>query len=361
MLRVRIPLTSRSYQRAKDVPVPQKPTIRDVARVADVSLGTISNYLNGTKPVSPKSASAIESAIQDLGFIPNSGARVMRGARSHAIGFIIPDITNPFFIEVARGIEDVAFRAGHVLVTCNTFGDPLREDHYARSLSEMRVMGAIVTATTATESHLKLLASSGAALVVLGAPSSHPSLPTVSVDGELGGHLAMSHLLELGHRDIVLVGGPAGDMQIGERFEGAHRAWREMVGTSGAELRRVDAQGSTPATRMASADVIAALDPMPTAVLCANDVIALAISARLSQLGFVIPDDISVVGYDDIDGAQLSAMPLTTIRQPQYDIGHAAAEMVLALARGETLETRSASFDPVLMVRASTGAPRGPA
>ena len=332
-----------------------KPTIRDVARLADVSLGTISNYLNRTKPVSAKSAQAIDTAIQDLGFIPNSGARVMRGARSHAIGFIIPDTTNPFFTEVARGIEDVAFRAGHVVVTCNTDGDPLREDHYARSLSEMRVLGAVVTATTATESHLELLASSGAALVLLGSPNAHSTLPTVSVDGERGGYLAMSHLLSLGHRDIVLVGGPAGDDQIGERFDGAHRAWNEVVGDTGDRLRRVDAQGSTPATRMAAADAIVELDPMPTAILCANDVIALAVSARLAQRGYSVPGDFSVVGYDDIDGAQLAAVPLTTVRQPQYDIGHAAAEMVLAIAAGAELEELNTSFAPELIIRSTTG------
>lgn len=335
----------------------QKPTIRDVARVADVSLGTISNYLNGTKGVSAKTAAAIDAAVAELGFIPNSGARVMRGARSHALGFIIPDTTNPFFIEVARGIEEVAFRAGHVVVTCNTLGDPDREDHYARSLSEMRVMGAIVTGTTATESHLELLASSGAALVVLGVPALNPHMSTVSVDDRLGGRLAMTHLVELGHRDIALVGGPAALAQVSERFDGARSAWTELTGLDVGRLRRVDALGSTPATRMAAADLIAALDPVPTAVLCANDVIALAVSARLAQLGFDVPGDVSVVGYDDVDGAQLAAIPLTTVRQPQYEIGHAAAELLLELASGVD-EIRHIEFEPELVVRATTAPPR---
>lgn len=335
----------------------QKPTIRDVARVANVSLGTISNYLNGTKGVSAKTAAAIDAAVADLGFIPNSGARVMRGARSHALGFIIPDTTNPFFIEVARGIEEVAFRAGHVVVTCNTLGDPDREDHYARSLSEMRVTGAIVTGTTATESHLELLASSGAALVVLGAPGLNPHMSTVSVDDRVGGRLAMTHLIELGHRDIVLVGGPAAVAQVTERFAGARDAWTAVTDLPFERLQRVDAQGSTPATRMAAADVIVGLDPLPTAVLCANDAIALAVSARLAQLGFDVPRDISVVGYDDVDGAQLAAVPLTTIRQPQYDIGHAAATLLLELAAGAD-EVRHIEFAPELVVRATTAAPR---
>lgn len=331
----------------------QKPTIRDVARVADVSLGTISNYLNGTKGVSAKSAASIDAAVAELGFIPNSGARVMRGARSHTLGFIIPDTTNPFFIEVARGIEEVAFRNGHVVVTCNTLGDPEREDHYARSLAEMRVLGAVVTGTTATESHLDLLASSGAALVVLGLPELNPRMSTVSVDDRTGGGLAMEHLLRLGHRDIVLVGGPAGDAQVRERFEGAQRAWQAATGLPVGALRRVDALGSTPATRMAAADAIVRLDPVPTAIFGANDVIALAVSARLAQLGFSVPDDFSVIGYDDIDDAQLAAVPLTTIRQPQYDLGRTAAEMVFRLASGE-IEVEHITFEPELVERSST-------
>ncbi len=335
----------------------QKATIRDVARLANVSLGTISNYLNGTKGVSARSASAIDAAVAELGFIPNSGARVMRGARSHAIGFIIPDTTNPFFIEVARGIEDVAIGAGHVVVTCNTLGDPDREDHYARSLSEMRVLGAVVTGMTATESHLRLLASSGAALVVLGTPDLNPTMSTVSVDDRQGGYEAMSHLVGLGHRRIVLVGGPAGDVQIARRFEGARAAWSEQTSLDVDELRRVDALGSTPATRMAAADALLALDPLPTAVLCANDVIALAVCARLAQRGFTVPGDFSVVGYDDIDDAQLAPVPLTTVRQPQFEMGLAAARIVLALAAGSD-ELQHVSFEPTLMVRSTTSDPR---
>lgn len=345
-------------QVGEDCFVSQKPTIRDVARVADVSLGTISNYISGTKAVSGRAAAAIDAAIETLGFIPNSGARVMRGARSPAIGFIIPDTTNPFFIEVARGIEDVAFRAGHVVVVCNTNGDPDREDQYARSLAEMRVMGAVVTSTTATESHLRLLASSGAALVLLGPDELTPNLATVGVDNELGGHLAMSHLLELGHRSVVLVGGPAGDAQVAARFAGAQRAWAEAMGDAAPPLRRVDSRGSTPSTRMAAADEIVKLDPLPTAVVCANDVIALAICARFTQLGYSVPSNFSVVGYDDIADAQLAPVPLTTIRQPQYDIGHAAAEMILTLAAGEDLEVQHAEFDPALVVRSTTSRPQ---
>lgn len=282
----------------------------------------------------------------------------MRGGRSHAIGFIIPDATNPFFIEVARGIDDVALHAGLVVVTCNTQGEAAREKHFARSLSEMRVAGAIVTATTATESHLQLLASSGAALVVLGTSGAASTLPTVSVDDELGGSLAMRHLLDLGHRDIVLVGGPAGELQVARRFAGAARVWNQVAGAGRNELRRLDAMGSTPEARMAAADGIANLNPMPTAVLCANDVIALAVSARLAQRGFLVPADFSVVGYDDIDAARVALTPLTTIRQPQYEIGRAAAETVLAIAGGATPADAQKRFTPELIVRQSTAVPR---
>ncbi|MBO9627075.1 MAG: LacI family DNA-binding transcriptional regulator, partial [Microbacterium sp.] len=135
----------------------RRATIREVARLAEVSLGTISNYLNNNKPIAPETRDRIESAIDQLGFIPNAGVRVMRGGRSHAIAFLIPDSGNPFLVEVARGIEDVAIGARHVVVTCNTDGDREREDHYARVLSEMRVVGAVAMAMSAGETALRRL------------------------------------------------------------------------------------------------------------------------------------------------------------------------------------------------------------
>lgn len=335
----------------------RRATIREVARLAEVSLGTISNYLNDNKPIAPETRDRIEAAIDQLGFIPNAGVRVMRGGRSHAIAFLIPDSGNPFLVEVSRGIEDVAIGARHVVVTCNTDGDPEREDHYARVLSEMRVVGAVVMAMSAGESALRRLEASGAPVVVLGGGSHGFGFPGIDVENTHGGYLAMKHLLSLGHRDIVFVGGPGAEPQIDDRHLGCLRAFDEF-GIDRARLRRINAEGNTTLARREVAERI--VDDMPevTAGFCANDLIALTVQSVLLQRGIAVPEQFSLVGYDDIGGAELAPVPLTTIRQPQYELGRAAAELVLALAAGDSAAARTRSFEPELVIRSSTAAPR---
>lgn len=331
----------------------RRATIREVARLADVSLGTISNYLNDNKPIAPETRERIESAIQQLGFIPNAGVRVMRGGRSHAIAFLIPDSGNPFLAEVARGIEDVAIGAGHVVVTCNTDGDPEREEHYARALSEMRVVGAVVMAMSAGETALRRLETSGAPVVILGGGSHGFGFPGIDVENTHGGYIAMRHLLSLGHRDIVFVGGPGAEPQIEDRYLGSLRALDEL-GVDRSRLRRMNATGNTTAARREVAGRVAELIPEVTAAFCANDLIALTLQSVLMHRGVTIPGDFAVIGYDDIESAELAPVPLTTIRQPQYDLGRAAAQLVLELAAGATATGKTRSFEPELIVRDST-------
>ncbi|AMB60206.1 LacI family DNA-binding transcriptional regulator [Microterricola viridarii] len=331
----------------------RRATIREVARLADVSLGTISNYLNDNKPIAPETRERIESAIAQLGFIPNAGVRVMRGGRSHAIAFLIPDSGNPFLAEVARGIEDVAIGAGHVVVTCNTDGDPEREEHYARALSEMRVVGAVAMAMSASETALRRLETSGAPVVILGGGSHGFGFPGIDVENTHGGYIAMRHLLSLGHRDVVFVGGPGAEPQIEDRFLGALRALDE-AGVERSRLRRVNATGNTTAARREAAERIVDEIPDATAAFCANDMIALTLESVLLHRGVAVPGQFAIVGYDDIESAELAPVPLTTIRQPQYDLGRAAAELVLELASGDSAAGRTRSFEPELVVRGST-------
>ena len=329
------------------------PTIREVAQLAQVSLGSISNYLSDKKPVSAKVRERIEAAIDELGFIPNDAARIMRGARSHAIGFVIPDAANPFLTEVARGIEDVAIEAGHVVVTCNTNSDRSREDHYVQALSEMRVAGAVVMAMSASEGHLRKLQASGAAVVIIGSGHAASGFPTIELDSERGGYLAMRHLLERGHRSVVFFGGPGAEPQIEERYQGALRALGE-AGLDASIVRRIDSDGNSTAARTAAAEHIAELIPSVTAALCANDLLALVLEATLTRRGIDIPRQFALVGYDDIDRAHLATVPLTTIRQPQYELGRAAARLVIDIAEGRGDTVVPPVFEPELVVRSTT-------
>jgi LacI family transcriptional regulator len=327
-------------------------TIRDVAQLAEVSLGSISNYLTDKKPVSAKARARIEAAITELGFIPNDAARIMRGARSHAIGFVIPDAGNPFLTEVARGIEDVAIGSGYVVVSCNTDGDRSREDHYAQALSEMRVVGAVVMAMSTTEGHLRKLEASGAVVVIAGSGHHDSGFPTVEVDNVHGGYLAMKHLLDRGHRNVVFFGGPGAEPQIDDRYAGCVKAMTQ-AGLDPATLVRLDANGNSTAARVAGAEHVADLIPAISAAVCANDLLALALEATLIRRGVPIPDRFAIVGYDDIDTAELAPIPLTTIRQPQYELGRVAARLVLDLAGGDGAKPIE-TFIPELVVRSTT-------
>ncbi len=330
----------------------ERATIRDVAELAGVSVGTISNFLTSKKAISDRARARIESAIAELGFIPNSAVRVMRGQRNSAIGFMIPDSSNPFFSEVARGVEDVAIASGYVVVICNTNGDDVRENHYARALSEMRVVGAIATPLSASEKNLRQLDTSGASIVLLGSGEHPLEFSSVDVDDVEGGYLAATHLIRRGHRDIVFFGGPGADPQIHARFEGMKRGYR-AASLDPNLIRRVDASGSSTSARLEGARRIIALEPRPSAVFCANDLLAIALEAELLRGGVRIPDDFEIVGYDDIDSAQTAPVPLTTVRQPQFEIGKAAAALLLAQAKAES-PNQHISFSPRLIEREST-------
>jgi LacI family transcriptional regulator len=325
-------------------------TIRDVARVADVSLGTVSNYLSGKKPISDAMRVKIDSAIAQLQFVPNAAVRVMQGGRSHVIAFIIPDSGNPFFSEVARGIEDFAIANGHVVVSCNTEGDLERERHYAKALSEMRVGAVVAVASGSNEHLLTTLRNTGVRVVTLGRQLPDSPFPAIAADDLRGGFLAMSHVLERGHRRVAFLGAPEAESQIRERFAGCVAAFTD-AGLDPADLLRVDANLNSPTARSEASRAILALDPRPSAVVCANDVIALALETEAIRAGVRIPEDLAIVGYDDIEGAGIAPVPLTTVHQPRYDLGHSAAELALS---DEYPVATHPPFVPRLVVRESS-------
>lgn len=326
-------------------------TIRDVAERAGVSLGTVSNFLNDIKPVAPATRERIENAIETLRFVPNRALRTMRGGRANAVGYVVSDTPDPFFVEVARGIEDVAREQRLVLVSCNTQGVREYERQYITALAEMRVAGAIVMPSF--EKHdlpFKTLRASGAALVVLGEWDEDTC--SISFDDDEGGRLAVEHLLELGHRELVFLGGPGGEHQVEHRFRGGQSAL-VSAGLDRSRLRRYDARGATVADREGLVEVVLAMSPRPTAVFCATDSLALAVMNGLLRRGFRIPQEMSIIGFNDIAPAELAVVPLTTVAVPQYDIGARAARLLLAeLEEGHVHE--QVVLSPQLVVREST-------
>jgi LacI family transcriptional regulator len=313
-----------------------------------VSVGTISNYLNNRKRIADPTRVRIEAAIAELNFVPNTAVRVMRGARSRVIAFLVPDSGNPYFAELLRGIEDVALRHGHVVVMCNTEGRRDRELHYARALAELRVRAAIVVPSASSEEQLAYLVRSGSHVVGLGLGDPMTAHSAVVVDDELGGRLAMAHLIRQGHLRMTYFGGPAADRQIQGRLLGAENALRE-AGMDMRAVARVDAKTNHPVDRSSAARLVLEARPRPTAVLCANDVLALAVESEALRAGLRIPEDIAIVGYDDIEGASTAPVTLTTIRQPGYELGLRAAEMAMRSPTEALVE----AFAPELVIRES--------
>jgi LacI family transcriptional regulator len=326
-------------------------TIKDVALLAGVSLGTMSNYINGTKTVSVETRARIDRAIEDTRFVPNRAVRTLRGNRTHTLGLLVPDAANPFFTEIARGVEDVARSRGFVLVYCDTAGDAERQAIYIRNLAEMRVGGIIIASSVPPD--LGDLKSIGTPIVVFGDEDLIVDSSSVIVDQHRGGYLAMKHLLELGHRHVLFAGGPGGELVMKARYDAALRAIRD-AGEDPGLLHRTDAAGRTVRERSDLADLIMAMDPRPTAVLCGNDMIAIAIMNKLIRHGVSVPGDIAIVGFDDITDAQLAVIPLTTVRQPAHEIGMSAALLLFEQADDPAGAHRQVSFVPELVVRDST-------
>jgi len=314
----------------------------------------VSNYLNDTKPVSARTRVRVEKAIADLRFVPNNAGRVMRGARNGIISFIASDAPDPFFVTIAKGIEDAVRVAGYVVVLCNTEGVVEREKQFVDALAAMRVVGAVVVPafTGAGEDHLNRLRDAGAAIVLCGADEGDYDACGVSTDDVRGGRLALEHLISLGHTTFVFVGGPGGERQMRDRFTGASAAVA-AAGLPTQALQRIDATGVSTAARAEVGQRIAALPIRPRAIFCASDSLALAVAGTLSRIGIRVPEDIAIVGYNNIDQAELAPIPITTIALPQYEIGRMAGEMLLSELEAGHVHRRLV-LQPRLIVREST-------
>jgi LacI family transcriptional regulator len=359
----RIPDESPARRRPARTARSAKPTattrrsIRDVASLAGVSVGTVSNVLNNPDLVADTTQARVRRAIEDLGFVRNASARQLRAGRSRAVGAIVLDVANPFFTEVTRGIEDRLSEAGCVLMLCSSDDSREKESHYLTMLEEQRVLGVLITPAARDVAELERARRLGTAVVLLDRPSPSPELCSVAVDDVRGGELAGDHLLALGHRRIGFVNGPRAIRQCADR----RRGLRKAVRAAGLNPDEVIVEVSTGAMNAhgGEAAVAGMLDGgrrRPTAICCVNDVTALGVLRALIQRGITVPDDMAVVGYDDVEFAEMLATPLTSVRQPKYRLGHAAADLLLAEAVDPEHRHQQLLFRPELVVRESSQA-----
>lgn len=330
-------------------------SIREVAERAGVSLGTVSNVLNRPDIVAEETRRRVLVAIEEIGFVPNGSARQLRVGRSQHIGLVVLDVANPFFTDVARGVEDLANQAGYVVILCNSDDSAEKESHYLQVLEEQRTQGVLITPVQSDAGYLQRFRRRGIAVVLLDRPSRIKDLCSVSVDDVRGGELAAAHLLEQGHQRIAFVHGPLSIRQIADRRRGVLKAIRAAGLDSDRALLDISVATQTARDGEQSAEKLLNATIKPTAVFCANDLLALGLMRALIRRGLSIPGDMAMVGYDDVEFASVLSTPLTSIRQPKYELGRAATELLLDEAtHPETHQHKHIVYQPELIVRESS-------
>jgi LacI family transcriptional regulator len=334
----------------------RSPSVKDVAAAAGVSLGTVSNVLNRPARVSPATRLRVERAMLDLGFVRNESARQLRMGTSRTLAYVMLDASNPFFTDVAQGMELAAEGADITLFLCNSNNSPTREASHLAHLMQQRVQGILLTPLDANSETIDVVAGRGVPVVLVDRRRTDHKYCSVAVDDELGGRLAIEHLVDRGHRRVAFVGGPDSLGQIRDRLAGARQAWSE-AGRPAADLTVVPTPALNVAEGRGAGERLAGLpgSRRPTAAFCGNDLVALGLLQQVIASGRSVPGDLAIVGYDDIYFAAAAAVPLTSVRQPRQELGRTAAQLVLA--EGEPGHThQQVVFEPELVARASTTA-----
>lgn len=308
-----------------------KVNIKDVAEDAGVSVGTVSNVINRPDAVAAGTARRVRDSIRRLGYVRSESARRLRTGTSRFMALLVLDMGNPFFADVARGAEQEIRAAGLGMMLCNSDQSPAEEAEFLGLLAEQRVAGVLVTPCDEDAGNLRAFAGHGIPYVVVDRTAEGLDACAVSVDDVLGGTLAVRHLVESGHRRIGFVGGPASLTQIRDRRQGALAALAE-AGLGADALAEIGAERRDVAAGRDAAARLLGLWPRPTAVFCANDLLALGMLQGLFAAGVEVPGEVAIVGYDDIDFAAAATVPLTSVRQPAEAMGRLAARLLLAEA-----------------------------
>ena len=327
-------------------------TIRQVADKAGVSVTTVSHVINNTRFVSDVLRERVQRAMTELNYRPNALARSLRLGQTHTLGLILPDSANPFFAEIGHAIEAAAFERGYSVILCNTENDPAKELLYANVLENRQVDGMIFVAAGGNHEALSSIVRNGLPLVLVDRDLGGLGVDAVTTNNYQGGLLATRHLIELGHTIIGCITGPSDLTPSAERVTGYSDALKEAdLKAKGTLFVRGDfhvPSGLTAATHLLQQD------PRPTALFVCNDLMAIGALHAAAQLGLRVPDDVAIVGFDDIELASYTIPPLTTVCQPKQEIGHTAIQLILDRMASPARSPRHEILRPQLMIRASS-------
>lgn len=327
--------------------------IREVAERAGVSFGTVSNVLNKPELVSARTLALVQATMDELGFVRNDLARQLRMGGGTTLGMIVLNVANPFWADLAHACEAAAEAQGHTVIFGSSDQLDGREDRYIDLFEEQRVRGMLIAPLDGATERMNRLTRRGMPLVLFDIHAAGGDVCSVALDGDVGGYLAVKHLLDTGRRRVAFLGGPL--HQVQDRWEGAQRAVSEVAG---ATLTHFDTADQTIADGRAMGELIADLPDQsrPDSIFGANDLLALgAMQSLVLADGVQVPRDIAIVGYDDIDYAASAIVPLTTIHQPRQELATEAVRLVLDhAATGGAHEHEHLLLPPRLVVREST-------
>ncbi len=328
-------------------------TIREVAQRAGVSYATVSHVINNTRFVSDETRARVQQAMSELNYRPNAIARSLRNGRTNSIGMILPDSSNPYFAEIGRAIEDEAFNHGYSIILCNMELDPDKENFYVDVLIKKQVDGIIFVATGDQLPLLDILRSYHIPVVMIDRDLPEVEVDTIITDNPLGGYLATRHLLELGHRRIACITGPSSNITPSAgRITGYRRALEE-AGIS-YEDKIVRLGDFHPRSGMEITDQFLREPNPPTAIFACNDLMALGAIRAARKAGLQVPDELSIVGFDNIDLANYTNPPLTTISQEQSHLGVWATQTLVRRITGAHLPYLKETLPTRLIEREST-------
>jgi DNA-binding LacI/PurR family transcriptional regulator len=332
-------------------------TMRQIAERAGVSIGTVSHVINETATVRPKLRERVIEAIRSMGYQPSALAQGLRKNRTNMLGMVIPDITNPFFPGVVRGVEDVAYKRSFRVILCNADNDPSKEESYVRELRSYHIAGLLIIPAVGADiaGHLRAYASASVPVVCIDRVPDGWKGDAVLVANAEGAYLATRHLIQMGHKHLAVIAGPLGLTNAAERLKGFTRALNEARIEIEPEFVQ-EARFDTASGYQAALRLLRML-PRPTAIFACNDLMAFGVLQAARELSLRCPEDLSIAGFDSLEFTKLTDPSLTSVYQPGYQLGATAARLLLQRVDGMRSAPERVLLPTELKKRDSVGPP----
>jgi LacI family transcriptional regulator len=337
-------------------------TIKDVAALAGVSFTTVSHVLNDTRPVSADARRRVLAAVDEIGYLPSAVARSLRKSETKIIGVLVPNVQNPFFAELVCGVEECCRLAGYSVFLCNSDNDPKRQQQYMRTLLEKRVDGLLLSSAGDDEALARIFKLASVPSVTVDRLVAGARADRVSVNNQQGAYKAVKHLIDLGHKRIACISGPAEFEVARERVEG----WRQSLRDAGIEVDEAlvtasdfsSPGGYEAARRLLRNQADPANSSPVTAIFASNDMMAIGALRAAAELGLKLPQQLSIVGFDDIELSRYVFPALTTVGCGVRQLGAEAGRVLIARIENPGAELKDVLLTPGLVVRESTAPPR---